>query len=73
MRFDDGGERVSKEETMTYPEKAKQIISLAEGMTHSEWSRINHLINNCFESQEAKVTFVQPKQLDLLMKQNVIL
>ena len=56
-----------------YPEKAKQIISLAEGMTHSEWSRINHLINTCFESQEAKVTFVQPKQLDLLMKQNVIL
>ena len=57
---------MSKEETMTYPEKAKQIISLAEGMTHSEWSRINHLINT-------KVTFVQPKQLDLLMKQNVIL
>lgn len=64
---------MSKEETMTYPEKAKQIISLAEGMTHSEWSRINHLINTSFESQEAKVTFVQPKQLDLLMKQNVIL
>lgn len=57
---------------MITKEKAKQIISLAEGVTPVEWSRINHLIEMGFQSQEAKLTFEPPKELDLLLKQNFI-
>jgi hypothetical protein len=53
-------------------EKAEQIIDLAEGMTHAEWSRINHIVVTGFETQEAKLTFEPPKELDLLLKQNFI-
>ena len=37
---------------MITKEKAKQIISLAEGVTPIEWRRINHLIEMGFQSQE---------------------
>lgn len=57
---------------MITKEKAKQIISLAEGVTPIEWRRINRLIEMGFQSQEAKLTFEQPKELDLLLKQNFI-
>lgn len=51
---------------MITKEKAEQIIALAEGMTHAEWSRINHIVVTGFETQEAKLTFEPPKELDLL-------
>lgn len=54
-------------------EKAKQIITLAEGITRAEWSRINRIVEYGFDMQEAKLTFEKPKELDLLMKQNFIL
>lgn len=57
---------------MITKEKAKQIIYLAEGLTPGEWGRINQLIKMGFQSQEAKLTFEPPKELDLLLKQNFI-
>lgn len=36
---------------MITKEKAEQIIALAEGMTHAEWSRINHIVVTGFETQ----------------------
>lgn len=42
---------------MITKEKAEKIIALAEGMTHAEWSRINHIVVTGFETQEAKLTF----------------
>lgn len=66
------GEQEKGEQCLITKEKAKQIIGLAEGMTHAEWSRINHIIENGFETQEAKLTFEPPKELDLLLKQNFI-
>ena len=57
---------------MVTKKQAKQIISLAEGMTRAEWSRINHIIENGFETQEAKLTFEQQRELDLLLEQNFI-
>lgn len=48
---------------MITKEKAEQIIALAEGMTHAEWSRINHIVVTGFETQEAKLTFEPPKEL----------
>ena len=56
-----------------YSETAKAIIEMVEGMTHSQWNKINHLIEVSFQAQEAKLTFEKPKELDLLMKQNFIL
>lgn len=58
---------------MVTEEKAKQIITLAEGITRAEWNRINRIVEYGFESQEAKLTFEKPKELGLLMKQNFIL
>jgi hypothetical protein len=65
----------SKEKIMEkcYAETARAIIDMAEGMTHSQWNKINHLIEVSFQGQEAKLTFEKPKELDLLMKQNFIL
>ena len=57
---------------MVTKKQAKQIISLAEGMTRAEWSRINHIIIDGFEKQEAKLTFEQQRELDLLLEQNFI-
>lgn len=57
----------------SYAETARAIIDMAEGMTHAQWSRVNHLVEKGFESQEAKLTFEKPKELGLLMKQNFIL
>lgn len=56
-----------------YSETAKAIIEMVEGMTHSQWNKINHLIEVSFQAQEVKLTFEKPKELDLLMKQNFIL
>jgi hypothetical protein len=56
-----------------YSESVKAIVEMAEGMTHSQWNKINHLIEVSFQAQEAKLTFEKPKELDLLMKQNFIL
>lgn len=58
--------------SMVTKKQAKQIISLAEGMTRAEWSRINHIIENGFETQEAKLTFEPQRELDLLLEQNFI-
>nr|DAJ43512.1 MAG TPA: hypothetical protein [Caudoviricetes sp.] len=57
----------------SYAETARAIIDMAEGMTHSQWNKINHFIEVSFQKQEAKLTFEKPKELDLLMKQNFIL
>lgn len=40
-----------------YSETAKAIIEMVEGMTHSQWNKINHLIEVSFQAQEAKLTF----------------
>lgn len=60
-------------ENRWYSEAVRKIIELSVGMTHAQWSRVNHLVEKGFESQEAKLTFEKPKELDLLMKQNFIL
>lgn len=57
----------------SYAETARAIIEMAEGMTHSQWNKINHFIEVSFQKQEAELTFEKPKELDLLMKQNFIL
>lgn len=61
-----------EQEHETYEQKAKMIIELAEGLTHVQWNRINHLIERTFEDKEAKITFEKPKKLDRLLKQNFI-
>jgi hypothetical protein len=60
-------------EAQQYKKNAVEIIALADGMTEVQWSRIQHLINNCLSEKKAKVTFEKPEHLDLLMKQNFIM
>ena len=56
-----------------YEQNARQIFNLVEGMTNTQWCRINHIIERVFREKEAKTTFEKPESLDLLMKQNFIL
>ena len=44
-------------EAQQYKKNAVEIIALADGMTEVQWSRIQHLINNCLSEKKAKVTF----------------
>lgn len=48
-------------EAQQYKKNAVEIIALADGMTEVQWSRIQHLINNCLSEKKAKVTFLVPK------------
>lgn len=45
-------------EAQQYKKNAVEIIALADGMTEVQWSRIQHLINNCLSEKKAKVTFL---------------
>lgn len=60
-------------EKSKYIENARKIIDLADGMTDTQWARVQHLITNCLSENKAKVTFEKPEHLDLLMKQNFIM
>lgn len=59
-------------ETGKYEDHVRQIIDLVDGMTDTQWGKVQHLITCCFSEKKAKVTFEKPEHLDLLMKQNFI-
>lgn len=40
-------------EAQQYKKNAVEIIALADGMTEVQWSRIQHLINNCLSEKKA--------------------
>lgn len=60
-------------EKAQYEKNTRKIIELVEGMTEVQWSKVQHLINHCFNETKAKATFDKPEHLDLLMKQNFII
>lgn len=60
-------------EKAQYEKNTRKIIELVEGMTEVQWSKVQHLINCCFNEKKAKATFDKPEHLDLLMKQNFII
>lgn len=55
-----------------YEDHVRQIIDLVDGMTDTQWGKVQHLITCCIAEKKAKVTFEKPEHLDLLMKQNFI-
>lgn len=60
-------------EKSKYEENVRKIIDLADGMTDTQWSRVQMLISRCIAEKKAKVSFEKPEHLDLLMKQNLII
>lgn len=56
-----------------YADRARKIIDLVDGMTATQWNRIQMLINRCIDEKKTKVSFEKPEHLDLLMKQDFIL
>ena len=60
-------------EKSKYEENARKIIDLVDGMTDTQWAKVQHLITACFSEKKVKVTFEKPEHLDLLMKQNFII
>lgn len=41
-------------EKSKYIENARKIIDLADGMTDTQWARVQHLITNCLSEKKAK-------------------
>ena len=55
-----------------YAENASMIIELVNDMTHTQWRRISHVIEEIYGQLEKQVKFKTPEEIEVLKRQNFI-
>ena len=55
-----------------YVENANMIIELVNDMTHTQWRRISHMIEEIYDQLEKQVKFKTPEEIEVLKRQNFI-